>query len=1083
MSRYAGEDWAAALARFEGRAYWRAVRELLDDPAFAAASGLEFPAAEDDDEPEPTARTRAFAPGGLSRREFLRLMGASLALAGASGCIEPPRERILPYTRRPAEVTPGVPLWYATAMPLDGYGIGLLVESHEGRPTKVEGNPLHPASLGATGVYEQASVLQLYDPQRARGLRQGAEPRTWAAFVQEFAPPPVGRGFPREGEGLRFLLEPTTSPLTTSLIRRLRDAYPRAGFTFHAPLAATAAADATRVLFGRPAQPVYDFAAADVVVALDADFLAAGPFHARYAHDWAMRRRPASPTAGMSRLYAVEGAFSPTGAAADHRLRVPPSRIADVAALLLAEVVREMALHAGGAPPEVAAAAARRAAAASTVIDRLDGVPVERWVRSVARDLRMNPGQGIVIAGERQTAEVHAIAHALNALLGNAGRTVRYVEPPLADAMDAAGSPVPLAALAAEMRAGAVDTLVILDANPVYDAPADLDFRSALARVRRTVCLGLYENETAAACNWFVPSLHYLERWGDTRAWDGTASIIQPLIRPLYDGRGADDMLAAFLGMTSVSTHEMLRETWRQRAGPADFEAFWEDALRRGVISGTEAAPLSIRPAWDALAALLADAAGRRTGGAPAPARVTPGREAERREPRGTEAGGEPAAGDVELVFVQDASVYDGRFANNAWLQELPDPLTKLTWDNAAIVSPRTAARLALETGRVVRLRLRGRELTIPVFVLPGQTDDVITLALGYGREGGEAVARGVGANAYLLRTSDAPYFATGATLEPLDEHRPLATTQAHWTMAGRPIVLSATLAEYRANPDFSAPHREPVASLYDPFEYGAGDQWAMAIDLSACIGCNACVIACQAENNSPVVGKEGVRKSREMHWLRIDRYFLGTADEPGVAFQPMLCQHCEKAPCEYVCPVNATVHSPDGLNEMVYNRCIGTRFCSNNCPYKVRRFNWLDYNAGKAETLQMAMNPDVTVRARGVMEKCTFCVQRIRRAQQEAAVEGRPLRPGEVRTACQQACPTQAIWFGSYTDPDEELARRLRDPRRYAVLHELGTRPRVQYLARITNPSEDLKVAAAEPLPPPLPSPRPGEGQGAGEG
>src|SRR5690606_36962677 len=499
----AREDGAGALARVEGRAYWRAVGELLEDPAFALASAREFPSLDGDDGADPASPGASLAPGGLSRRDFLRLMGASLALAGVGGCIEPPREPILPYTRRPQDVTPGVARWYATAMPLDGYGTGLLVESHEGRPTKVEGNPLHPASLGATGVYEQASVLQLYDPQRARRLRQRAEARTWTAFVQEFAPPPVGRGVPPEGEGLRFLLEPTTSPLTASLLRRLRGAAPRAAFTFYAPLAGTAADDATRVFFGRPAQPVYDFASADVVVALDADFLPAGPFHVRYAHDWAMRRRPASPTTAMSRLYVAEGAFSPTGAAADHRLRVPPSRIADVAALLLAEVVREIALHAAGAPPDLAVAAALRAAAATHGIAAAGGTAIERWVRSVARDLRLNPGRSVVIAGEQQTAEVHAIAHALNALLGNAGRTVRYVEPPLADAVDAVGSPVPLPALTEQMRAGAVDTLVILDANPVYDAPADLAFSGALARVRRTVCLGLYENETAAACQWF----------------------------------------------------------------------------------------------------------------------------------------------------------------------------------------------------------------------------------------------------------------------------------------------------------------------------------------------------------------------------------------------------------------------------------------------------------------------------------------------------------------------------------------------------------------------------------------------------
>ncbi|HEX7089455.1 MAG TPA: Fe-S-cluster-containing hydrogenase [Longimicrobiales bacterium] len=1100
----AGEDWAGALARVEGRAYWRAVGELLGDPAFALASARERPLLDGDDGGDPASHAAALVPGGLSRRDFLRLMGASLALAGAGGCLEPPRERILPYTRRPQDVTPGGARWYATAFPLDGYGTGLLVESHEGRPTKVEGNPLHPASLGAAGAYEQASVLQLYDPQRARTPRRTRGAAAWAAFVREFAPAPVGGGFAAGGAGLHLLLEPTSSPLTASLLGRLRAAYPRAGVTFYAPLASAAPDDATRLLFGRPAQPQYDFSTAAVVVALDADFLSGMPFHLRYAHDWAARRRPASPGSGMSRLYAAEGAFTPTGAVADHRLRVRPSRIAGVAVALLAELLREPGALPAGAPADLAAAAARARAALDAGGAAQDDAAARGWLSGVAHDLLRTPGRSIVIVGERQPAVVHAIAHALNALLGNVGRTVRYTVPPLAEALEAAGPPVPLPALVERLRAGAVDTLFILEANPVYDAPADLDFRSALGRVRRSVCLGLYENETAAACDWFVPTLHYLERWGDVRAWDGTASVIQPLIRPLYDGRSADDVLAALLGLTGARTYDLLREIWRKRAGPADFEPFWEDALRRGAIAGTEAAPLDLRPAWGALAALLARVAGDRraraaalTPGPPVGSDGTTGRG----EP---EDGGEPrapAAADLELVFVRDASVYDGRFANNAWLQELPDPLTKLTWDNAAVVSPRTAARLGLEAGRLVRLGLRGRELIAPVFVLPGQADGLVALALGYGREGAEAVARGVGLNAYRLRTSDAPYFAAGATLEPLPGRYPLATTQAHWTMAGRPIVLSATLAEYRADPEFTAPHRGPVTALYDPFGYERGDQWTMAIDLTACIGCGACVVACQAENNSPVVGKEGVRKSREMHWLRIDRYFLGSADEPGVAFQPMLCQHCEKAPCEYVCPVNATVHSPDGLNEMVYNRCIGTRFCSNNCPYKVRRFNWLDYNADKAETLEMAMNPDVTVRARGVMEKCTFCVQRIRRAQQAAAVEGRALRPGEVRTACQQACPTQAIWFGSDTAPDEELARRLRDPRRYAVLHELGTRPRVHYLARITNPSDAGEAAAPAPAggqplpagpgsagpgsagqPPPSPPPRPGAGQRAGE-
>jgi Fe-S-cluster-containing dehydrogenase component len=789
-------------------------------------------------------------------------------------------------------------------------------------------------------------------------------------------------------------------------------------------------------------------------------------------------------------------------------------------------VVRQPERLAAGAPAGLAPALATRAGAATAGAGGLtsDGAltgdeqaAVERWVRAVARDLHEYPGRSIIMAGERQTAWCTRVAQALNALLGNVGRTVRYTEPVLADA-GGAGGPAELSALVAEMRAGVVDTLVVLEGNPVYDSPADLEFANALSRVRRTVYLGLYENETAAVCDWFIPALHYLERWGDSRAWDGTAAIIQPLIRPLYDGRSADDVLATFAGLTGTTTYDLLRQLWMQQTGPPEFDAFWEDALRRGVVSGTESAPLELQPQWDALNLLLADLEPARIGGVPAiaaepgtrpptaapqsapsattAAPVLPSGTAAAPEaavPSGTATGTAPSDGPtraspdgaVELAFLQSASVYDGRFANNAWLQELPDPLTKLTWDNAAVVSPRTAARLGLEAERVVELRLQGRQLTAPVFILPGQADDLVTLALGYGRRGTEAVARGVGANAYTLRTTEAPYFAAGVTLTPLSTRQSLATTQTHWTMAGRPIVLSATLDEYRADPEFTRQHRGPVLSLYRPFEYDRGDQWSMAIDLATCIGCNACVVACQAENNIPVVGKGGVLKSREMHWLRIDRYFDGTAEEPGVVFQPMLCQHCEKAPCEYVCPVNATVHSPDGLNEMIYNRCVGTRFCSNNCPYKVRRFNWLDYNAGKPETLDMAMNPDVTVRARGVMEKCTFCVQRIRRAQQQAAVEGRRLQPGEVRTACQQACSTQAIWFGSYTDPDEELLRRLSEPRRYAVLNELGTEPRVKYLARITNPGGDLEGVYAQPpaaSPPTSPGYAPGGAPGAGQ-
>jgi Fe-S-cluster-containing dehydrogenase component len=541
------------------------------------------------------------------------------------------------------------------------------------------------------------------------------------------------------------------------------------------------------------------------------------------------------------------------------------------------------------------------------------------------------------------------------------------------------------------------------------------------------VAFDLFENETGSAAEWLVPAAHYLESWGDARAYDGTASIVQPLIAPLYGGKTAAELLSALLGEGNRSSHELVRDQWRAASQARDFDTFWDEALQRGVIPGTAAPPVRPGLRWNSIADPLA--------AAPA-------------EPSG-----------MEIVFQPDPSVYDGRFANNAWLQELPDPMTKLTWGNAALLSPATAAKLRLDSGDRLRLRWQGRELTAPAQVLPGMADEVVALRFGYGRgSGGEELAKDVGVSAFRLWNSEMPYGGAGLQLERVSGNEQLATTQTHWSIEDRPIALHATLAEYREHPDFTRRQKGRQLSLYQGPPEGSGDQWAMTIDLSTCTGCSACVVACQAENNIPVVGPEGVLKSREMHWLRIDRYFSGALEDPAVVSQPMLCQHCEKAPCEYVCPVNATAHSPDGLNEMIYNRCVGTRFCSNNCPYKVRRFNWFDYNAELSETERMAKNPDVTVRARGVMEKCTFCVQRIREAQIGAKLEGRPLRDGEVRTACQQACPTGAIVFGSLNDPGSEVLRSREEPRSYAVLHELGTEPRVRYLARITNPNPELQ-------------------------
>jgi molybdopterin-containing oxidoreductase family iron-sulfur binding subunit len=937
-------------------------------------------------------------PDAIARRTFLKLMGAGAALSGLAGCTGGVADRIVPYANRPPEVTPGIAAHYATSMLLDGYATGLVVESHEGRPTKIEGNPDHPASLGAAGVHEQAWVLGLYDPCRAQTLRRGPDPQSWSTFLRAFGPGSEVK------PGLHFLLEPTCSPLLASLIARIRAARPDVGFHFHAPLASNQGFEATLALFGRALSPQLDLSSATTILALDSDFLASGPFHLRHARHFGAGRRPS--TGAMSRLYVVEPSPTPTGTAADHRLVRRASEVQRLAGAILAAVVLDEGRKDG--IPEVALLA----------LEKLRAVAGDAaFVRACARDLVRHAATSLVVAGERQPAAVHALAALLNSVLGV--RAVSWSEPAILDA----GAPSHgLAGLVAAIDAKAVDTLVIVGGNPVYTAPADLDLGARVAAIRRTVRLGLYEDETARACQWFVPEAHGLESWGDGRAYDGTVSLVQPLVTSFYGGKTASELLGAFLPGGEKTALEHLRAFWNAKYG--DDELAWRRALERGFVPG--ALPtVDVKPSWDAAKPLLAKTSREASG--------------------------------LEVVFAADPAVHDGRFTNNPWLLELPDPLTKLTWDKAALVSPKTAAALGVATEDLLELRRGERSLRVPVFVLPGHADDAVTLPLGYGREGAESIASGVGVNAYSIRTSDAPVFAGGfsGTKAPGSARSRLATTQAHWSLEGRPIARQATLDEYKKKPTF-AKDDGPRPALYEP-PRSTGNQWAMTIDLNLCTGCNACVVACQSENNTPVVGKQGVLDGREMHWMRIDRYFKGTPAEPEIALQPMLCQHCEKAPCEYVCPVNATTHSPDGINEQTYNRCVGTRFCSNNCPYKVRRFNWFNYQADTPPIRRLAMNPDVTVRERGVMEKCTFCVQRIRGAEIRAQVEGRPLRDGEIKTACQGACPAQAIVFGSIADPASAVSKSWLDPRRYEVLEDYGTRPRVQYLARVTNPNPEL--------------------------
>jgi molybdopterin-containing oxidoreductase family iron-sulfur binding subunit len=920
----------------------------------------------------------------LSRRELLTRMGASLALAGLMACERAPKEKIVPYGVKPPEVTPGVPSFYATAWTLDGYATGLLVESHEGRPTKIEGNPEHPASLGATGIFEQALILELYDRSRARAIRRGRDTATWRGFQEHV----VARSATSGGRGVHFVMEPVSSPLLVSQIAAVRARLPGATFHFHTPLSRSAVWEGARMALGAPLETKVDLAAADVVLALDACFLGGGPGSLPLARRFADRRRVRGTRDEMNRLYVAEPQLSVTGGMADHRARLSNHELLRATASLVA------ALSNGHAPESP-------------------------FFQAALRDLVAHRGSSVVLVGDRQPARLHAMGHVLNRALGNVGRTVEYIESPIFEAGTESHG---LTRLTMALDAGEVDALVILEGNPLYNAPADLELARRVRSAREVVYLGLFENETARAATWFLPAAHTLEAWGDARAYDGTTSLVQPLLAPLHDGHTPSEVLAVFQGETERSGYELLRASWRAKSPASDFEARWNRALERGIIDGPSPA-------------------------VPAPP-LAPVADAPL----------EPPSDALELCFRPDARVHDGRYTNNGWLLELPDPVTKLTWGNAALLAPRTAARFGVASEDVVEIRHAGRSLRAPVLVVAGQAENTVVLPLGYGRSGAEALADGVGVNAYLLRRSSALDCDRGATLARTGERFELAQTQAHFALEGRDedILPHRTLAEYRAAPAFTEPKQRPL-TLY-PSQPTAPRQWGMTIDLNVCTGCSVCVVACQAENNIPIVGKKGVQKGREMHWIRIDRYADGPPDDPRVLVQPMLCQHCEKAPCEYVCPTNATVHSADGLNQMVYNRCVGTRFCSNNCPYKVRRFNWFNYTHEKTATEQLAMNPDVTVRARGVMEKCTYCVQRIRQAEIREIVGHRPLADGDIRTACQQACPTSAIRFGDLRDPRSEVARLTRNDRAYSALSDLGTVPRTRYLAKLSNPNPEIR-------------------------
>jgi MoCo/4Fe-4S cofactor protein with predicted Tat translocation signal len=1042
--------------RASGKEYWRSLEELADTEEFQELLHREFPQnASEFNDP-------------VGRRKFLKLMGASFALAGLTACTRQPAEYIAPYVRQPEELVPGKAVYFATAMPLDGFATGLIVESHEGRPTKIEGNKDHSASLGATDVFSQASVLGLYDPDRSQTLTFLGDIVTWSSFLGAVKPAmdaqrAVAAQKPAKG-GLRILTGTVTSPTLAYQIKTLLAELPSAKWHQYDPAGRDNVREGSKLAFGQYANTVYHFDKADVVLSLDSDFLSCGPASLRYARDFAAKRRLTDGKHEMNRLYVVESTVTNTGSVADHRLPMRPSEVNDFAQIIASQVgkLADFGFHeTEPMAPEL-----------------------QKWVEAITSDLRRHRGASIVIAGDSQPPAVHAFVHAINDALGNIGNTVVYTESVEANPVDENTS---LKELIADMNSGQVDLLLILGGNPVYNAPADLPFGAAMLKAPLRIHLSLYKDETSELCQWHIPEAHYLESWSDARAYDGTASIIQPLIAPLYSGRTAHEVLAAFLNEPERPGYEIVRDYWSKRftAGglepqvkvaatpnppstqaaiaPAQpvastpssqsasgFEQFWRKSLHDGFVASTASKPTTLS--------------------------LKPGMRPDYEPPT-------PGTG-IQIVFRADPTIHDGRFANNGWLQELPKPLSKLTWDNAAIVSPATAANLGLgkkvgdiATNRMgsiggeiiadqVELRYQGRRVVAPVFIQPGHPDNVVTVHLGYGRTIAGKVGSNTGFNAYSIRTSDAPWFGSGLEIAKTGGTYSLATTQSHHLLDAeevgeRDILRSATLEEYLKHPSLAPENDEsnPKESLYPAFEYN-GYAWGMAIDLNSCIGCNACVVACVAENNIPVVGKEQVARSREMHWLRVDAYYKGGETNPKTYFQPVPCQQCENAPCELVCPVAATAHSAEGLNDMTYNRCVGTRYCSNNCPYKVRRFNFLLYQDFYTASLKMMRNPDVSVRSRGVMEKCTYCVQRIQEAKIDSEKEDRQVRDAEIVTACEQACPTQAIVFGNINDPSSRVANLKTDPRNYSLLGSLNTKPRTTYLGAVRNPNPELENA-----------------------
>ena len=1070
-----------AAGESTGRKYWRSLDELAETPGFKAHVEREFPEG-------------AATLDGIDRRKFFKLMAASFALGGvglAAGCRRP-ESYILPYGKSVEEIIPGLPLYFATAMPLRKSAIPLLAETHQGRPTKLEGNPTYTPHGSASSLLAQASVLDLYDPDRATTHTIGGAAAT-AAEIQDKLAAIAKTHSTDAGAGLAFLAEESSSPTRSALIAKFKNKFPKALWAEYEPIIDEPPVAAAKATFGRNVKPIYRFAKAKRILSLDADFFHAESGSLYYAREFAKGRRVASKSDEMNRLYVAESHLTLTGSMADHRLRLASSHMLAFAAAVACQITAEVR---------------------STLTPYTEGVELnQKWIEECAKDLLAHKGECLVVAGAHLPVEAHVIVNGLNWLLGNIGHTVDFVEietPSVASISD----------VALAIKAGSVKTLVVLGGNPAYNAPADLDWSTLQSSVPEVIRYGYYVDETSSVKTdalTHIAAAHYLESWGDARTADGTVVPVQPMILPLFNGLTELEVLARILGETTTDPYALVHQTITTLAG-GDPEHAFRKFLHDGLLEGSAYPVAAVRFERDSARAVFQAQ----------PKAVTVSKDA------------------LEVRFVADHKMDDGRFANNGWLQECPDPITKISWDNAILVSPKLGRELGIYPGgallQVARveeaeftigrensfigeLTINGRKVRGPLHIQPGLANYTVVLPLGYGRTVSGRVGKDQGFSAYPVRTSAALNVATGATLVKTDERYQLANTQEHWSMEGRDIVREANLDEYKENPAFvkdigmesHSPkilgeqgahlpgetdtdyqkriHSGATAgilprgnSLYETPALTGEHQWGMSIDLNTCTGCNACVVACQAENNIPIVGKDQVLRGREMHWIRLDRYYSdGQADgaafggegnkilpeDPQVSLQPVACQQCELAPCETVCPVNATVHDEEGLNGMAYNRCIGTRYCANNCPYKVRRFNFFDWNkrqldslylgplgpSGMPELVKMVKNPDVTVRMRGVMEKCTYCVQRIQQSKIAQKVKARAsdhvkIPDGTIKSACQQVCPVEAIVFGDISDPLSAVSQAKLREQDYALLGYLNIRPRTTYLGKLRNPN-----------------------------